>query len=73
MDYRSLIFYQKAQEVVKGVNIEIKQWPKTLQAQIISRQLILASTSIGANIAECEPLSPYSPDPNFIFEDKGNS
>ena len=52
MDYRSLIFYQKAREIVKGVNVEIKKWPKTTQAQIISRQLVRAATSIGANIAE---------------------
>jgi len=52
MDYRNLIFYQKAREVVKGVNVEIKKWPRTIQAETISRQLIRAATSIGANIAE---------------------
>ena len=52
MDYRELKFYQKAQDVVKGVNIEIKSWPKAMQAQEISRQLFRSAISVGANIAE---------------------
>ncbi len=52
MDYRELKFYQKAQDVVKGVNIEIKCWPKTMQAHEISRQLFRSAVSVGANIAE---------------------
>ncbi len=50
--YQELLFYQKAREVVKKANILIKQWPKTMQAQEISRQLFRAATSVGANIAE---------------------
>jgi four helix bundle protein len=52
MDYRELKFYQKAQEVVKGVNSEIKGWSKLMQAQEISRQLFRSAASVGANIAE---------------------
>jgi four helix bundle protein len=51
-NYQELIFYQKAREVVKGVDALIKSWPKTMQAQEISRQLFRAATSVGANIAE---------------------
>jgi four helix bundle protein len=51
-DYRDLVFYQKAREVVKGVNELIKTWPKTMQAQEISRQVLRSAMSIGANIAE---------------------
>jgi four helix bundle protein len=52
MDYRDLVLYQKACEVVKEVNIVIKTWPKSMQSLEISRQLFRASTSVGANIAE---------------------
>ncbi len=51
-DYSDLMFYQKARQVIAGVNDLIKAWPKTMQAQEISRQLFRSSTSIGANIAE---------------------
>jgi four helix bundle protein len=51
-DYRDLIFYQKAREVAKGINDLIKTWPKTMQAQEISRQVFRSAMSIGANIAE---------------------
>ena len=51
-DYRELGFYQKAQQVTQGVNALIKSWPRTMQAQEISRQLFRSSTSVGANIAE---------------------
>lgn len=50
--YRDLVFYQKSQNVVKGVNELIKTWPKTMQSQIVSHQLFRSSTSVGANIAE---------------------
>jgi four helix bundle protein len=50
--YRDLVFYQKGQDVVKGVNKLVKPWPKTMQAQEISGQLFRAATSLGANIAE---------------------
>jgi four helix bundle protein len=50
--YQELLFYQKAHEAVKKVDILIKQWPKTMQPQEISRQLFSAATSVGANIAE---------------------
>jgi four helix bundle protein len=50
--YRDLVFYQRAQEVVKGVDQLIRTWPKTMQAQVISRQLFRTATSVGANIAE---------------------
>ena len=51
-NYQELIFYQKARQVVKEVNALIESWPKTMQAQEISRQLFRSSTSVGANIAE---------------------
>ena len=50
--YRNLIFYKKAQEVVKLIDNMVKSWPKSMQAQEISRQLFRAATSVGANIAE---------------------
>ena len=51
-NYQELIFYQKARQVTKGVNALIKNWPKTMQAQEISRQLFRSASSVGANIAE---------------------
>jgi four helix bundle protein len=52
MDYRNLVFYQKARQVVKGVSAEIKKWPRTARAEAISKQLFRSATSIGASIAE---------------------
>ncbi len=52
MDYRQLSFFQKARQVISGLNLEIKQWPKTMQAQGIARQVFRSATSTGANIAE---------------------
>ncbi len=51
-NYQELIFYQRARQVVKLVDLLIKKLPKTMQAQEISRQLFRSATSIGANIAE---------------------
>src|SRR5512141_2996111 len=51
-NYQELIFYQKARQVVKKVDTLVKGWPKTTQAQEISRQLFRSATSVGANIAE---------------------
>jgi hypothetical protein len=51
-NYQELVFYQKARQVVKVVDTLVKSWPKTMQAQEISRQLFRSATSIGANIAE---------------------
>lgn len=51
-NYQDLIFYQKARQAVKRIDTLIKNWPKTMQAQEISRQLFRSTTSIGANIAE---------------------
>jgi len=51
-NYQELIFYQKARQVVKAVDALVKSWPKTMQAQEISRQLFRSATSVGANIAE---------------------
>jgi four helix bundle protein len=51
-DYKALGFYQKAREVTKGIDVLIKTWPRTMQAQEISRQLFRAAASVGANIAE---------------------
>ena len=52
MDYRQLMFYQKAREVLKLVDAETKTWAKSMQAWEIARQLFRAATSVGANIAE---------------------
>ena len=51
-NYQDLMFYQKARQVVKEIDDLIKTWPKTMQAQEISRQLFRSATSVGANIAE---------------------
>ncbi len=51
-NYQELIFYQKARQVTKKVDALFKRWPKTMQAQEISRQLFRSAISIGANIAE---------------------
>ena len=51
-NYQELMFYQKARQVTKRVDVLIKSWPKTMQAQEISRQLFRSAISIGANIAE---------------------
>ena len=51
-NYQELIFYQKARQVAKKVDMLIKHWQKTMQAQEISRRLFRSATSIGANIAE---------------------
>jgi four helix bundle protein len=51
-DYRELIFYQKAREVVKGIDDLIRTWSRTMQAQEISRQILRSAMSVGANIAE---------------------
>jgi four helix bundle protein len=51
-DYSELLFYQKARQVVTEVDKLVKSWPKTMQAQELSRQLFRSATSIGANIAE---------------------
>lgn len=52
MFYWELPVYQKAQELVIGVDRLIKQLPNKPQTWVISRQLFDAVTSIGANIAE---------------------
>ncbi len=51
-NYQDLIFYQKAREGVKAVDVLVKSWPKTMQAPEISRQLFRSAASIGANVAE---------------------
>ena len=51
-NYQELVFYQKARQVVKAVDALVKSWPKTMQAQEISRQLFRSAVSVGANIAE---------------------
>ena len=51
-NYQELIFYQKARQVVKVVDALIKNWPKTMQSQEISRLLFRSAASVGANIAE---------------------
>lgn len=51
-NYQDLIFYQKACQVTKEVNALVKNWPKTMQAQEISRQVFRSASSVGANIAE---------------------
>ena len=51
-NYQELVFYQKARQAVRLVDALIKNWPKSMQAQEISRQLFRSATSVGANIAE---------------------
>jgi four helix bundle protein len=52
MDYRDLKFYQRARQVLIGVDREIKTWSRGVQSDVIARQLFRAASSIGANIAE---------------------
>jgi four helix bundle protein len=52
MFYWELPVYQKARELVIGVDRLINQLPNKPQAWVISQQLFDAATSIGANIAE---------------------
>lgn len=52
MDYQGLVFDQKVREVTRGIYSQIQSWPKNVFAQDIARQLLRASTSVGANIAE---------------------
>jgi four helix bundle protein len=52
MDYRQLLFYQKAREVWKLISIETRRWPTSRQAGEIAKQLFRAAVSVGANIAE---------------------
>ncbi|MGE5776088.1 MAG: four helix bundle protein, partial [Chloroflexota bacterium] len=47
-NYQELIFYQKARQIVKKVDVLVKSWSKTMQAQEIARQLFRSATSIGA-------------------------
>ena len=51
-DYQELIFYQRARQVVQGINHLIKNWLKTMQSQEIARQVFRSATSTCANIAE---------------------
>jgi four helix bundle protein len=51
-NYQELIFYQKARQIAKKVDGLVRSWPKTMQAQEISRQLFRSAASVGANIAE---------------------
>jgi four helix bundle protein len=51
-NYQELIFYKKARQVVKVIDALLKNWPKTMKDQEISRQLFRSATSVGANIAE---------------------
>jgi four helix bundle protein len=52
MDYRELGFFQKARQVTLAIGNELKNWPKTIPAQEIARQVFRAAASTGANIAE---------------------
>ena len=67
--YRSLVFYQKAQEVMKGANQLINNWSNSMQAQVISRQHfgllhLLAQTSrkdMDTTMELNNPLSHHRP------------
>ncbi len=52
MDYKDLAFYKKARQVTQEIDVEIRTWPISQQAQTTARQLFRASASVGANIAE---------------------
>jgi len=52
LDYKDLVFYQKARQVVKAINKEVQFWMKSDHEREISRQLFRSATSVGANIAE---------------------
>jgi four helix bundle protein len=52
VNYRELVVYKKARELVIGVDRLIKMFPRTAQAATMASQMFRAATSIGANIAE---------------------
>ena len=43
-NYQDLVFYQKARQVVKAVDVLVKSWPRTMQAQEISCQLFRSAS-----------------------------
>ena len=65
---QELIFYQKARQVVKAIDALMKIWPKTMQAQEISRQLFRSATSVGANIAEGHGRHTYKDQVHFCIQ-----
>jgi four helix bundle protein len=72
-NYQELIFYQKARQVAQKVNALIKHWPKTMQAQEISRQLFRSATSIGANIAEGHGRHPGTEYIHYLIIAQGSA
>jgi four helix bundle protein len=51
-DFRELIVWQKSHKLFLAVIKEVEAFPKTRAAGIVTDQLLRASGSIGANIAE---------------------
>ena len=50
--YRNLLMWQKAQNLTLQVIKIVAELPRDPAAQVIARQIVAASSSIGANIAE---------------------
>ncbi len=50
--FRDLLVWQKANELFLNVAMHIERFPNTSAAEVISRQLLRSTSSIGANIAE---------------------
>lgn len=51
-NYTDLIFWQKSHQVVKCILDMMRKFPKTMENQIILKQIFRSSTSVSANIAE---------------------
>ena len=50
--YRNLLLWQKAQDLTLEVVNIVAQLPGDPAAQVIARQIVAASSSVGANVAE---------------------
>jgi len=50
--YSELLFWQKSHQVVKNIILLMHSLPKTVENQIILKQIFRSTTSVSANIAE---------------------
>ncbi len=50
--YRNLLLWQKAQDLTLEIIKIVSQLPRDPAAQVIARQIVASSSSVGANVAE---------------------